>query len=173
MNETIFYFFYNLLSHQSIFLNGVIIFFAEILPEILIIAIGFFYYVISDSENDFRVFIRKYSKELVSAFFPGLLAWILSVGLKILIHTERPFEILKNVSPLFPETGFAFPSTHAAVFSALAVSIFFFHKKAGYVFMFFAFVIGLSRVIAGVHFPVDILGGFALGAFIAYFLKNV
>jgi len=37
--------------------------------------------------------------------------------------------------------------------------------------MFFAFLIGIARIIAGVHFPIDILGGFILGAGIAYLIK--
>ncbi len=41
------------------------------------------------------------------------------------------------------------------------------------IFIFFAFIIGLARIIAGVHFPIDILGGFLFGGLIAYFLKNV
>jgi membrane-associated phospholipid phosphatase len=56
---------------------------------------------------------------------------------------------------------------------ALAVSIFFSHKKMGYVFIALAFVIGFARIAGGVHFPVDILGGFILGALVAYLVKNV
>jgi undecaprenyl-diphosphatase len=59
---------------------------------------------------------------------------------------------------------------------ALAFSIFFLHKKAGYYFMFFALLIGLARIMAGVHFPADILGGFVLGFAISFifdvFFKN-
>jgi len=172
MNEIIFYFFYNL-AHQSQFFDGAVIFFAEMLPEIFIVLIGFFYYVISDPENDFQVFIQKNGKELVRVFFSGGLAWIVSVVLKTLVHLERPFVVLKDVTPLFNETGFAFPSSHAAVFSALAVAIYFKNKKAGYAFMLLALIIGIARIMAGVHFPIDILGGFILGALIAYFVKNV
>jgi len=37
--------------------------------------------------------------------------------------------------------------------------------------MFFALLIGIARIIAGVHFPVDILGGFILGILTAYLVK--
>ena len=76
--------------------------------------------------------------------------------------------VLENIRPLFPETGFAFPSGHATFFAALAISIFFLNKKVGYIFIFFALLIGLARIMAGVHFPIDILGGFILGSLVAY-----
>ena len=34
--------------------------------------------------------------------------------------------------------------------------------------MFFALLIGLARIIAGVHFPIDILGGFVLGGIVSF-----
>jgi undecaprenyl-diphosphatase len=54
---------------------------------------------------------------------------------------------------------------------ALAFALFFSHKKIGYIFMFFAFLIGIARIIAGAHFPVDILGGFILGILTAYLVR--
>ena len=54
---------------------------------------------------------------------------------------------------------------------ALAFAIYFLHKQAGYWFMFFALIIGVARIMAGVHFPLDILGGFVLGALVAYLVK--
>ncbi len=37
--------------------------------------------------------------------------------------------------------------------------------------MFFALLIGIARVMAGVHFSIDILGGFILGALIALIVQ--
>ena len=106
-------------------------------------------------------------------FFSGGLVIIIDQLLKFLIQSPRPFLALTDVLPLFSETGYAFPSGHAAFFSALALALFFISQKIGYAFMFFALLIGLSRIIAGVHFPVDILGGFLLGFGVAYFVKSV
>lgn len=104
-------------------------------------------------------------------FFSGFLAYFISEILKILFHTTRPFLALPNVQALFTESSYAFPSGHATFFSALAFAIFFLHKKAGYVFICFAVLIGVARIVAGVHFPVDILGGFVLGGLVAYLLR--
>jgi undecaprenyl-diphosphatase len=178
MNNAIFYFFYNL-AHQSKILDGTIIFFAQYFPYVVIILAGLFllfHHEVLQAEEPARVFWEK-KREILMVFFSGCLAWILAYVLKFFFHTLRPFDAFSAVHPLISESGFGFPSGHATFFMALAFSIFFLHKKAGYIFMFFALLIGLARIIAGVHFPVDILGGFILGGIIsssvAFFRKNV
>lgn len=178
MNNTIFFFFYNL-AHQSAFLDKVIVFLAVYFPYVVVGLAGIFllfHHEVLKAEAPFRVFWEK-KKEFFTIFFSSFLAYFLSVILKILFHILRPFLALPNVQSLFFESGFAFPSGHAAFFSALALAIFFLHKKAGYFFMAFALVIGLARIAAGVHFPIDILGGFILGSgvsyLVAYFRKSV
>ncbi|KKQ08185.1 MAG: Bacitracin transport permease protein BCRC [Parcubacteria group bacterium GW2011_GWB1_36_5] len=174
MNNQIFFFFYNL-AHQSAFFDNLVIFFAVYFPFIVIFLAGIFllmHHEIFKAESIFQILMQK-KKELLLAFLSSFLAYFLAVILKLLFHTSRPFLDLPNVQALFSETGFAFPSGHAAFFGALGVALFLTHKKAGYIFMFFAFIIGFSRVIAGIHFPIDILGGFVLGVIVAYFLKKI
>ena len=174
MNNQLFFFFYNL-AHQSQTFDKIVIFFAVHFPYVVIVLAGLFllfHHEVLLSQNPLKEFKQKW-KEILAVFFSGALAWFLAYVLKYLFRTGRPFDIFPKVISLFPETGYAFPSGHATFFMALAVALFFSHKKAGYVFIFFALLIGLARIIAGVHFPVDILGGFILGFGIAYFLKNV
>jgi len=173
MNNSIFFFLYNL-AHQSSFFDGLIVFLAVWLPYLVIILAGVFilmHHEILKAQEPFKVFMQK-KKEILMVFFSGIVAWVLAYILKILIHTPRPFDIFPQVHSLFSETGYSFPSGHATFFLALAFAIFFLHKKVGYVFMFFALVIGLARIIAGVHFPIDILGGFALGFVVAYLINK-
>jgi len=177
MNNTIFFFFYNLAHHSnhSIFFDDVIIFFAKYFPYLVILmAIIFllFHHEVLFSKTPIKAFIQKW-KEIVLVFFSGIFAWILADGLKYLFHASRPFILFPKVIPLISETDFSFPSGHATFFMALAFAIFFSHKKAGYWFIFFALIIGIARITAGVHFPVDILGGYLLGFAIAFILKNV
>ena len=174
MNNIIFFFLYNL-AHSSNTFDQVVIFIGNIFPYIVIfLAFLFlvFHHEVLFADNPLKAFIQKW-KEITLVFFSGIFAWFLAYVLKLIFQTNRPFDIFSQVHSLFPETGHAFPSGHATFFMALAFSIFFNHKKAGYVFILFALLIGLARVIAGVHFPVDILGGFILGFAIAFFLKNV
>lgn len=172
MNNTIFYIFYNL-AHQSVFFDNLVIFFAVYFPYIVIILAGLFllfHHDVFRAENSLAVFLQK-KREILMVFFISGFAWVIAKLLKLFIETNRPFAEFSNVSALFPENGFAFPSGHATFFMALAISIFLLHKKVGYVFIFFALLIGVARVVGGVHFPLDILGGFVLGSIIAYFVK--
>ena len=174
MNNAIFYFFYNL-ANQSVFFDKLVIFLAVYFPYIVIMLAGLFilfHHEIFKAENPYRVFWEK-KREMLAVVFSGGVAWILSVILKNLFHALRPVLALPDIHPLIAKTSYAFPSEHATFFMALAFSTFFLHRKAGYVFMIFALLIGLARIAAGVHFPIDILGGFVLGALIAYFVKNV
>ncbi len=158
MNNNIFYFFYNL-AYQSNFFDHVVIFFGFWFPYIVVALAVLFLF-----------FFRKSWREFFIVFFSGGLSVFFDLILKHFIQAPRPFLALTNIHALFPETGYAFPSGHATFFAALAVSIFFLNKKAGYVFMLFAFLIGLARIIAGVHFPLDIVSGFCLGFIVSYIL---
>src|SRR3989344_3756735 len=152
INNSIFYFLYSF-AHQSALVDNLIVFFAVYFPYLVILlalVLLFFYH-------------GKTAKEVLLVFSSAGAAWLVAKIIKTLIHASRPFISLPDMNPLFFETGYAFPSGHATFFMALGVSIFFYHKKAGYLFMLFALVIGLARVAAGVHFPLDILGGFILG----------
>jgi undecaprenyl-diphosphatase len=174
MNDTIFFFLYGL-AHQSKIFDDIVIFFAVYFPYIVIILAGLFllfHHEVFKAENPFQVFLQK-KKEILLAFFVGVVAYLVASILKIFIHIPRPFDTFPQVHSLFTETGYSFPSGHATFFMALAFSLFFYHKKAGCVFMFFALLIGTARIIAGVHFPNDILGGFILGILVAFFMKNV
>lgn len=174
MNDTIFYFFYGL-AHQSTLVDNIIIFFAQYFPYVVLMLAGLFlifHHEIVQAENPYRLFMEK-KVEIAKVFLAGVSAWILAQVLKVAIHMPRPFISLTGVKSVISETGYAFPSGHATFYMALAFSIFFLHRKAGYWFIAFALIIGIARITAGVHFPVDILGGFILGAFIAWVFRNI
>lgn len=172
MNNSIFYFFYDL-AHQSELVDNFIILTAVYFPYLVIIIAGLFllfHHEVFKAESPYRFFLQK-KKEIFLVFITSGFAWVVSKILKSLIHIDRPFAVLPDITPLFPETGFAFPSGHATFFMALAFSLFYLHKRIGYIFMGFALLIGIARVAGGVHYPVDILGGFLLGALVAYSVK--
>jgi len=95
-------------------------------------------------------------------FMTGFFSYIISDTIKNILKVDRPF-IAEQIIPLYRSSGFSFPSTHMAIFTAIAVAMFLINKKAGFIFLFFAILIGLSRMVIGVHYPVDILGGCILG----------
>jgi len=177
INNSIFFFLYSF-AHRSDFLDKEIVFLAQTLPYIVIVLAMLFLIFHHDampkkeSFRELKAFFKKW-KEIGLVFFSGILAWCLASLFKNLFHTLRPFDVFTNVHSLISESGFAFPSGHATFYGALAVSIYFCHKKAGHVFIIFALLIGIARIVAGVHSPIDILGGFVLGSLIAVGMNRI
>ncbi len=59
--------------------------------------------------------------------------------------------------------GRSFPSSHAANNAAVALLLSWYYPRFKWWFIVFALAIGLSRIYVGVHFPIDVLGGFIVG----------
>ena len=72
--------------------------------------------------------------------------------------------LVANQTPL--NTWDSFPSDHAAVFCGLALVIFLARPRLGLAAAAWLGLFELSRAYMGVHYPTDLVGGAALGAFI-------
>ena len=117
---------------------------------------------------------RKYQKALiVGATVAG--AALLNVILKLIFERARP-DLWEQ---LIVETSFSFPSGHAMISSALALSVIFICWNTRYrwvavvVGSLFIIVIGLSRLYLGVHYPTDILAGWVVSAAWLFAVVNV
>ncbi len=71
------------------------------------------------------------------------------------------------------KSSFSFLSSHASNAMSFAVFLGFYYRKILPILVLLAFMIGLSRIYLGVHYPSDVLAGFSLGAIIAFFIKFV
>lgn len=95
----------------------------------------------------------------------NLLVTILILGIVSHVFFEqRPFTTHQLVQ-LIPHTADnSFPSDHATGAMALALSVLVFtrYRWLGWILVGCAVVIGLARIVAGVHYPGDIGGGFAV-----------
>jgi len=79
-------------------------------------------------------------------------------------HRLRPFEAFDDVTLLFyAPTDPSFPSNTAAVGFAFAMGAWFGNRKAGYLLFILASLWCFARVYCGVHYPLDVLGGAAIG----------
>jgi undecaprenyl-diphosphatase len=68
----------------------------------------------------------------------------------------------------------SFPSDHAALFFALATSIFFVSRRAGILaYVHALFVVCFTRIYLGFHYPTDILAGALLGIGIASLFNTI
>lgn len=97
-----------------------------------------------------------------------------NLTLKPLIGRIRPHDANGFTQLLVPRLGdFSFPSGHTFGATAVAVSLLFYHKKAGIVACIFTALMAFSRLYLYVHYPSDVLGGILLGtaaAFLARYL---
>ncbi len=165
------------LAHQSPFLDWLIVFSAETFGYIMIV-VAFIYLLfhtdgVFDYKNPFLQLKNKF-REIFFVFFTSLFAWGLEAVMKHLISSPRPFLYYQNLTPLFVHGGMdSFPSGHAMFFSALAVSLYFVHRRIGILYIFVALIVGLARIAAGIHFPVDILAGYLVGSIIALIMNLI
>lgn len=89
-----------------------------------------------------------------------------TIALKELFHIARP------ASALIETTGYAFPSGHATGSLFLALSLCYLARALSKPLRYgvyaaalmVAFVIGISRLYFGAHTPLQVIGGYLLGA---------
>lgn len=86
----------------------------------------------------------------------------------------RPFDVLDHVNVLFYRpTDPSFPSNAAAFAFALAAGVWLANRRLGLVVAVAAGLFGIARVYAGMHFPLDIVGGALLGVLTTYLFSVV
>ncbi len=82
--------------------------------------------------------------------------------IRVLYPRLRPFMVM-SLHQLIPEQGSSFPSGHAAFFFALSLAAFSMNKKLGRWFFGVSVIMGIARVMSGVHYVSDIVGGMIVG----------
>ncbi len=151
----------NGMAGQSAALDGVIVFIASYLPYLVVTA---FVVLVASSQ-----YARQEKWELL--LVAGAASVIARLGLTELIrffyNRPRPFTALPDVHQLLTDSAWSFPSGHATFFFALGTAIYLYNKQWGIGFLLAAACITVGRVIAGVHYPSDIIGGAILGALTA------
>ncbi len=105
----------------------------------------------------------------------GLLAYLISGFAKDIWGRIRPQDLLLDVVNLdYIVRGPGFPSGHMALATALALTLGW-YLKGKYYWLVVAWIglVGISRMYLGIHFPLDILGGFAIGWFSYAIFRHV
>ncbi len=115
----------------------------------------------------FFLLILAFKKQinLPAAFLSVLLAYGLNSLIGFLLFRPRPFVTLLDTHLLIVKeaTEKSFPSNHAALAFALAMSVYLINKKWGWFFLILAGLVGWGRIFVGVHYPSDILAGLGVG----------
>ncbi|MCZ7610453.1 MAG: phosphatase PAP2 family protein [Ignavibacterium sp.] len=94
--------------------------------------------------------------------------------LKDIIARPRPFSVLTDVILPIGSTGtFSFPSNHALNNFAAAVFFYRLYPNLKWALFTTAFLVSVSRVYLGLHYPSDILGGALIGALFGYIFAEI
>ncbi|MGW3035774.1 phosphatase PAP2 family protein [Streptomyces sp. NPDC001178] len=111
---------------------------------------------------------------LVWAPVAAALAVLVNVPIRGFVERPRPFRTHDGLDVLVSgKTDFSFVSDHATITMAMAVGVFVANRKFGVVGIGLALLEGFCRVYMGVHYPTDVVGGFALGTAVALLLSPV
>lgn len=103
---------------------------------------------------------KHHIRHMLTVVGTPVFAWIISHTLKDVIARPRPD---LSVALVVPDSLYSFPSGHATLMFALAATMYVYDKRAGIFLGVLAVMTGIARVLAGVHYWDDILGGALLG----------
>lgn len=136
-------------------MDSIIIFGAKYL-YLAVVILALFYLLILPKKESSRV--------IVAALIALPLSYLVAKGLSALYYDPRPFVVGQFVPliPHAPDNGF--PSDHTLFVSAIAAVIFAFERRLGTALFIIAFLVGWSRVGAGVHHLTDIVGSMVIAS---------
>ncbi len=158
---------FNLINQYAgkwVYLDSIAIFFAKYFEYVLVLSLLIF----------LAIGFRKYWKVIVQSLISAILARFIIVSfIRFIWYRPRPFiDNAVNLLVEHPDKA-SFPSGHAAFYFALSTIIFLYNKKIGILFYIGSFIIVISRVFIGIHWPLDILAGIIVGVLTALLIKKV
>ncbi|GGT55481.1 phosphatase PAP2 family protein [Streptomyces purpureus] len=108
---------------------------------------------------------------LVWAPLAAGIALLVNIPIRGFVERPRPFLDHQGLEVLVEgKTDYSFVSDHATMAMAIGVGLFVAHRKFGLAAIGLALAEGFCRVYMGVHYPTDVVGGFALGTAVALLL---
>lgn len=152
----------NGVAHKNIALDNIMIVLSKYVPEIFMAVLALFYFwgVIKGNKKAKGVFVDTFVLTLINL--------ILSYFIGLIYYVPRPF-VNNKVNLLFPHIADAsFPSDHAIGTMSIAVGLNKYNKTLGIFSILVSVMVGISRVYVGHHFPLDVVGAYALVFIVNY-----
>lgn len=163
---------------HAVFLNYFFVFFSDERAAVFPLVLTLFF------------FLRKYNKKGIVLFLFAIAAVGLSdlLGARIfkeLFDRPRPCQEIAGIFYFDKKTAgwlitdgvtsfkssSSFVSNHSANAAAFALFSSFYLRRLSVFFLTGAFLVGISRIYTGIHYPSDVAAGFATGAVCAFFTK--
>ncbi|MEV0173023.1 phosphatase PAP2 family protein [Streptomyces sp. NPDC050803] len=111
---------------------------------------------------------------LVWAPLAAGIAVLVNVPIRGFVERPRPFLDHQGLDVLVSgKTDYSFVSDHATITMAMGVGLFVANRKFGLAGIALGLLEGFCRVYMGVHYPTDVIGGFALGTAVTLLLSPV
>ncbi|MEG3632010.1 phosphatase PAP2 family protein [Streptomyces poriticola] len=102
------------------------------------------------------------------------IAVLVNVPIRGFVERPRPFYDHEGLEVLVAgKNDYSFVSDHATLTMAMGVALFVANRRFGVVGILLGLLGGFCRVYMGVHYPTDVIGGFALGTAVALLLSPV
>lgn len=109
---------------------------------------------------------------VVWAPLAAAVAVLVNVPIRSFVGRPRPFLDHDGLTVLVRgKNDFSFVSDHATLAMAIGAALFVANRRLGFVGLGLAVLEGFCRVFMGVHYPTDVIGGFALGTAVALLLS--
>lgn len=146
------------------FLSSLSIFGAKYL-FIIILVIAFGYFIVQP---------RFKQKEMLAFGIIALPVMYVILKLGALLYFDaRPF-VVDHFTPLIPHSpDNGFPSDHTIISAAMASIVYPYSKKISMLLWVLTLLVSASRVYAGIHHPIDIIGSIVIAIVIAYVTYTV
>lgn len=123
---------------------------------------GIFAFIIA-----FILYLRVQHLLAYELILGNLTLWLMVELLKLLVRRSRPYSKLTDIRIIGDRArGHSFPSGHTSqAFFLAALMTHYFNAGVRLAFLLYgiAFIVGLTRMYVGMHYPRDILGGIVLG----------
>ena len=132
---------------------------------------GFFWWILAFLLFRSRGLNRRGLAATATVVFGMVDAWAIDELIKLVVRRPRPFEALANAPGALPApetvvahpSSYSFPSGDAALAMGAAVAFAYVTPKYRVPVLLLGISAALARVVVGVHYPLDVLGGMTVG----------
>ena len=103
-----------------------------------------------------------------AAVIGGVVTWFAAKGVKQMVERGRPLQYLPEIDVREGSgTGLGFISGHSAVAACTAlIAMTVVPRRLRPVLVLLAFLVGVGRIVHGVHLPADVVGGWGFGVLV-------